>query len=65
MKAWQFAAMQAISRGEKVHGVLLAELKDDGFIFLSQHTETWLPTPGANEEFKQMAIELAEGKVSQ
>jgi hypothetical protein len=63
MQAWQFSAMQALSRNEKVHGVALAELKESGYIFLEQNSETWLPTPEALEEFKAMARELETGKV--
>jgi hypothetical protein len=63
MQAWQFTSMQALSRGEKIHGVAIAELKESGYIFLEQATETWMPTPEALEEFKVMARELEAGKV--
>jgi hypothetical protein len=55
MQAWQFDALKQLANGQKVHGVILADLHDEGLIRLEQSTETWLPTPEANEEFKAMA----------
>ena len=65
MQAWQFAMMQTIAAGKKVPGEALLELKQDGLIFLEQSTETWMPTPEANDEFKRMAWELQNGRVAQ
>lgn len=64
MKAWQFEALKALSRGEKIHGVLVAELKEEGLIFLEGQTECWLPTPEANEAFKVMLEELKAGSTA-
>ena len=63
MKPWQFSAMIALRRGEKLHGVLLSELKDDGLIFLQQSLEEWLPTPEGVTQFNTMAAELETGKI--
>lgn len=63
MNSWQFQAMQALSRGEKVNGKQLLGLADLGYIFLSQSTESWMPTLQGLEEFKTMQKELELGKV--
>jgi len=60
MEAWQFKAMQTLAKGEKVHGVILVELKEAGLIFLQQSTESWLPTPEANQAFKEMKFVQGE-----
>ena len=65
MKAWQFDMLKTIAKGVKVPGEALLELKQDGLIFLDQESETWMPTPEANDEFKRMAWELQSGKVAQ
>lgn len=63
MQAWMFEAMQDLRDGKKVSGQKLLGLKELGYIWLEPGTESWMPTPEANEEFKMMAKELQNGKM--
>lgn len=63
MQAWMFETMKDLRDGKKVSGEKILGLKELGYIWLEQGTETWMPTPEANEEFKQMAQALESMKV--